>query len=71
MAFCSVRNFSARFLRCRSVLGITPRVYLSNGQDYLVNKERYSFIKELGLSEENDGVFNGTWGGSGEVGDGW
>ena len=66
MALCSARNFS-RFLRNRSVLGIAPRAFLSSGQDYLVNQEKYSFIKELGLGEENDGVFNGSWGGSGEV----
>ena len=27
---------------------------------------RAQFLKELGLSEENQGVFNGSWGGSGE-----
>lgn len=28
---------------------------------------RYSFLKNLGLSENNAGVFDGTWSGSGEV----
>lgn len=26
----------------------------------------YPFLKELGLEEENLGVYNGKWGGSGE-----
>ncbi|KAK3727971.1 hypothetical protein QZH41_015917, partial [Actinostola sp. cb2023] len=37
------------------------------GQDLLINKKNYSFIKDLGLKEDNDGVFNGAWGGNGEV----
>ena len=31
-----------------------------------VHAPRAQFLKELGLSEENQGVFNGSWGGSGE-----
>lgn len=34
---------------------------------YLVSQPKYSFLKELGLAEENLGVFNGSWTGSGEV----
>ena len=34
---------------------------------YLVNDPQYSFLKELGLQEDNLGVFNGKWSGSGEV----
>ncbi|XP_068102908.1 alpha-aminoadipic semialdehyde dehydrogenase [Hyperolius riggenbachi] len=33
----------------------------------LVNQPQYSWLKELGLREDNDGVYNGTWGGKGEV----
>ncbi|KAK1174486.1 alpha-aminoadipic semialdehyde dehydrogenase-like [Acipenser oxyrinchus oxyrinchus] len=33
----------------------------------LINQPKYSWLKELGLREENDGVYNGTWGGKGEV----
>ena len=69
MALSSVRSLGSRFLRHRCILSITPRVYLSSdkGQDLLINKENYSFIKDLGLKEDNDGVFNGAWGGNGEV----
>ena len=28
--------------------------------------DRYPFLRELGLAPENAGVFNGTWGGSGD-----
>lgn len=34
----------------------------------LVNQPQYAWLKELGLQEENEGVYNGTWGGRGEVG---
>ncbi|TMS20686.1 Alpha-aminoadipic semialdehyde dehydrogenase [Larimichthys crocea] len=33
----------------------------------LINQPKYSWLKELGLSEDNPGVYNGSWGGSGEV----
>jgi len=35
--------------------------------NFLVNDPKYSFLKELGLSEKNPGVYDGTWRGSGEV----
>lgn len=33
----------------------------------LINQPKYAWLKELGLKEDNDGVYNGTWGGKGEV----
>uniref|UniRef100_A0A669E3A3 aldehyde dehydrogenase (NAD(+)) n=2 Tax=Oreochromis TaxID=8139 RepID=A0A669E3A3_ORENI len=33
----------------------------------LINQPKYVWLKELGLSEDNPGVYNGSWGGSGEV----
>ncbi|CAI9543826.1 unnamed protein product [Staurois parvus] len=33
----------------------------------LIHQPHYSWLKELGLTEDNDGVYNGTWGGRGEV----
>ena len=33
----------------------------------LVNESKYSFLKELGIGEVNDGVYDGKWFGSGEV----
>lgn len=33
----------------------------------LINQPKYSWLKELGLSEDNPGVYNGSWGGSGEI----
>ena len=38
-------------------------------QSYLINEPKYSFLKDLGLQEENLGVYSGTWSGSGEVND--
>ena len=40
----------------------------SSDQAYLINQPKYGFLKELGLAEENLGVFaGGKWVGSGEV----
>ena len=36
-------------------------------QSYLVNDPKYSFLKDLGLGEENLGLYSGKWGASGEV----
>ncbi|XP_074668121.1 alpha-aminoadipic semialdehyde dehydrogenase isoform X2 [Strix aluco] len=33
----------------------------------LVSQPRYAWLRELGLQEENPGVYNGRWGGGGEV----
>nr|XP_055063018.1 alpha-aminoadipic semialdehyde dehydrogenase [Misgurnus anguillicaudatus] len=33
----------------------------------LISQPKYSWLKELDLQEDNDGVYNGSWGGTGEV----
>ena len=36
--------------------------------DLLINDPQYSWLRDLGLQEDNPGVFNGTsWSGSGQV----
>ena len=42
-------------------------VLVRNMSGLLIEDQKYSWLKELGLQAENKGVFNGTWGGSGEV----
>lgn len=34
---------------------------------FLINNSKYAFLKELGLDEENAGVYDGQWGGNGDV----
>ncbi|XP_001362189.2 alpha-aminoadipic semialdehyde dehydrogenase [Monodelphis domestica] len=41
-----------------------PAAFMST---LLINQPQYSWLKDLGLKEENEGVYNGTWGGRGEV----
>ena len=38
-------------------------------KSYLINDEKYSFLKDLGLNEQNPGVFSkhGRWFGDGQV----
>ncbi|XP_071547548.1 alpha-aminoadipic semialdehyde dehydrogenase [Panulirus ornatus] len=53
------------------LLSNTPRSYLiltrSMSSGFLINEPKYAFLKELGLSEKNKGVFNGKWFGNGET----
>lgn len=35
---------------------------------FLINNNKYSFLKELELEEENEGVYDGKWGANGNVG---
>ena len=62
--------------RFSTALGSLKRIQetLRNGfatgavnQSYLINQPKYAFLKDLGLQEENLGVYSGTWSGSGEV----
>ena len=51
-------------------LGLSGRLFYRNmSSSYLVdsNDSKYAFLKDLGLQTVNDGVFNGKWGGRGEV----
>ncbi|XP_030783602.1 alpha-aminoadipic semialdehyde dehydrogenase isoform X2 [Rhinopithecus roxellana] len=41
-----------------------PAAFMST---LLINQPQYAWLKELGLCEENEGVYNGSWGGRGEV----
>ena len=34
---------------------------------FLVDEPKYAFLKDLGIEKRNPGVYNGTWGGSGDV----
>lgn len=34
---------------------------------FLINDKKYSFLKELGLNEENVGVYDGKWDANGNV----
>merc|ERR1719495_309121 len=48
---------------------ITTRTLLCRGMSsgFLVNEPKYDFLKDLGIKEQNSGVFDGQWKGSGEV----
>ncbi|XP_036164918.1 alpha-aminoadipic semialdehyde dehydrogenase isoform X2 [Myotis myotis] len=41
-----------------------PAAFMST---LLIHQPQYAWLKELGLREENEGVYNGSWGGRGEV----
>lgn len=62
LAFTAVRHIALR----KKLWSLTLRQTAAMST-LLINQPKYSWLKELGLSEENDGVYNGTWGGKGEV----
>jgi len=39
----------------------------ASGNDFLINQPKYAFLKELGLEDQNKGVYHGKWSGSGET----
>jgi hypothetical protein len=43
------------------------KLFLRMSSNYLISDPKYSFLKQLGLSELNDGAYNGKWFGNGEV----
>lgn len=62
LALTTLRHFALRRKLCSLTIRQTAAM-----STLLINQTKYSWLKELGLSEENDGVYNGTWGGKGEV----
>ena len=60
------------FLTLTRKLNITKSIFYQvhrMSSSYLINDPKYSFLKELGLQEKNNGVFarHGQWFGKGEV----
>uniref|UniRef100_A0A8B9MRB9 Uncharacterized protein n=1 Tax=Accipiter nisus TaxID=211598 RepID=A0A8B9MRB9_9AVES len=52
----------------RAVAALRPAVASAAAMStLLVSQPRYAWLRELGLQEENSGVYNGLWGGSGQV----
>ena len=45
----------------------TTKPLVSRCMSMLVNDPSYSWLSEIGIKEVNDGVYNGSWGGSGNV----
>merc|ERR1712038_185585 len=54
-------------------LSVSPKFFALRPQFYrsmsglLIEDPKYGWLKDLGLSADNKGVFNGSWSGSGEV----
>jgi len=40
---------------------------LRKNSSFLINDSKYSYLKELGLNEENAGVYDGKWDANGNV----
>ena len=52
----------------KSPAAISKTRSMSTPAGYLINDPKYSWLKELGLEETNNGVFDGKkWCGNGEV----
>ncbi|KAM4707920.1 alpha-aminoadipic semialdehyde dehydrogenase [Discoglossus pictus] len=59
-------QFSRHFVLKRKIFSSCVRQTAAMSS-LLINQPQYSWLKELGLKEENEGVYNGTWGGKGEI----
>ena len=46
---------------------LPAKIKLRTMASFLVDEPKYGFLKDLGLSQKNLGVYNGKWMGSGEV----
>jgi len=53
-------RLATRTMPCRTM-------YRGMSSGFLVNQPKYEFLKDLGIKEQNLGVFDGQWKGSGEV----
>lgn len=53
-----------RFLTVSEILSARRNLSTSN---FLINDPKYTFLKDLDLTEKNHGVYDGTWHGKGEV----
>jgi len=62
-----MRSFSSMSLRIARSLTPACTAARAMSSGFLINDPKYAFLKDLGLEEKNCGVFNGSWGGSGEV----
>ena len=68
MAHAGLRIASRTFL-LRSFYKAYPKYsfYTTKGGDLLIESEKYAWLKDLGLTSENEGVYNGTWKARGQV----
>lgn len=64
-----VLSFAPKNLAFRSIfLGLSRASFCSAQEEtLLIDEAKYSWLKDLGLKAENDGVFNGSWGGKGQT----
>lgn len=60
----TLRLAPLRVLRRKPSLSVIPAASMSS---MLITQPQYRWLKELGLDEDNAGVYNGSWGGQGEV----
>lgn len=63
-----LRAISSKFFTFpRSQLGFLTKVSFSNEPKLLIDEKEFSWLKDLGLKGENEGVYNGDWKATGEV----
>lgn len=66
MAFLRTVQRSILSLNVARIGLLNKRACLSSG-NLLIEEPEFSWLKELDLKPENDGVFNGNWKGNGDV----
>ncbi|XP_033114924.1 alpha-aminoadipic semialdehyde dehydrogenase-like [Anneissia japonica] len=66
-AGCRLSSFVTISRISRTVAALPCQRMQSTDGPLLIEDPKFSFLKELGLKADNNGVFNGSWCGSGEV----
>ena len=67
-----IRHMAALLVRRCFIIKQANRVtqfegFYRNMSSLLIENQKYAWLKDLGLSSDNKGVFNGSWSGAGQV----
>ena len=57
-------NAGSKFIKTKVNLALYSSTRMTS---YLINDPKYAWLKDLGLADDNKGVYCGEWIGSGEV----
>ena len=63
----SYRSFSGNGIKSTDEVNDGNEEATEEKVEFLIDKSKYSFLKELGLERTNKGCFDGKWFGKGEV----
>ncbi len=60
-------QLNTHLFTCDKKFKLINAIHSRTMASFLVDEPKYAFLKDLGIEKSNKGVYNGKWGGSGEV----